>query len=228
MVKIEMEFMGTCHLIKFAMPLLITAIVTGCAVGPSSPQIKTSARADPDQAYRQLDFYPRVSRELSEQGSCSVEVQVGINGIVGEAKIIDSTGYSTLDEGCVAAAKARRFIPATVGGRVVVSRTIFPIKWTIKGQIGPFVKENEKLHIGPDYYPEVSRRLHQEGDCLVNIMVDADGKPSEATILQSTGFPALDQACLIAAEGAEYTPGFFDGVRSKLNTHVFLSWRLTP
>jgi TonB family protein len=168
-----------------------------------------------------------MSRELSEQGSCSVKVAVGTDGVVREAKVIKSTGYATLDEGCVAAATARRFIPATVGGKSVVSRAVLPINWIIKGQIRPYVKENDKLHVGPAYYPEVSRQLHQEGDCLVSIMVDVDGKPGEATILQSTGFPALDQACLSAAREAEYLPGFVDGVRSKLDAHVFLSWRLT-
>jgi TonB family protein len=169
-----------------------------------------------------------MSRELSEQGSCSVEVLVGTDGKVGEARVIRSTGFSTLDGGCVAAANARRFIPATVGGKDVASRTVFPITWRIKGVVGPTVKENDKLHVGPAYYPEVSRQLHQEGDCLVRIIVDADGRPGEATILQSTGFPALDEACLTAAKGAEYRPGMKDGVRSELDAHVFLSWRLTP
>ena len=63
---------------------------------------------------------------------------------------------------------------------------------------------------------------------MVSIMVDANGNPGEATILQSTGFPALDQAYLSAAKGAEYSPGWLDGVRSELAAHVLLSWRLTP
>jgi len=217
-----------CHLIGVAIAVFITAILTGCAIGPSSPKITTTAKPDPDQAYRLKDFYPRTSLDLSEQGNCSVEVFVGTDGMVSHAKIIESTGYFTLDEGCVAAAKARRFIPATVDGKSVASRTVFPIKWTIKGHIGPTVKENDKLHVGPAFYPKIARQLHQEGDCLVKVTVDMDGKPGEATILQSSGFPALDEACLTAAKGAEYTPGLVDGVRSKLDAHVLLSWRLTP
>ena len=163
--------------VKFAMSLSIAAILNGCTNGPASQQVSATARADPDQPYRQLDFYPRVSRELSEQGSCSVEVLVRPDGVVSEAKVIVSTGYSSLYGGCVAAAKARRFIPATVGGKAVTSRTAFRITWRIKGQIGPFVKENDKLHVGPAYYPEASRQLHQEDDCLVSNEI---GTPSQS------------------------------------------------
>jgi TonB family protein len=216
------------YLYGCVIPVLITGMLTGCAGRPSPQRVSTEAKPDPDQAYRQLDFYPRESRELSEQGNCSVEVLVGADGVVSEAKVLESTGFYSLDGGCVVAAKARRFIPATAGGKAVASRTVFRVSWRIKGQIGPFVKENDKLHVGPTYYPEISRQLHQEGDCMVSIMVDVNGNPGEATILQSTGYPALDQACLAAAKGAEYSPGWMDGVRSELAAHVFLSWRLTP
>src|SRR5262249_50290695 len=46
------------------------------------------------------------------------------------------------------------------------------------------------------YYPATEKRLNHEGRVVVHMCVEADGSISEATVTQSSGFPALDEAAV--------------------------------
>src|ERR1700722_5814887 len=52
--------------------------------------------------------------------------------------------------------------------------------------------------IGDAYYPPESKRAHEEGKCLVNVTVQADGSTRDVSIAKSSGYPRLDRACLNA------------------------------
>jgi TonB family protein len=52
------------------------------------------------------------------------------------------------------------------------------------------------LKIGADYYPDGSVRAGEEGRCLVQITVSVAGRVIQASILSSSGFQRLDDACL--------------------------------
>ncbi len=45
-------------------------------------------------------------------------------------------------------------------------------------------------------YPQISRRLNEEGRVMLRVFVDSSGKPQEIKVLQSSGFQRLDQAAL--------------------------------
>jgi TonB family protein len=47
----------------------------------------------------------------------------------------------------------------------------------------------------PDHYPVEAKRLHQEGTVVVRVCVDTEGRP-HPSVLQSSGFPLLDQGAL--------------------------------
>lgn len=69
-------------------------------------------------------------------------------------------------------------------------------------------------------YPSTSLDNNEEGTVKLSLIVEADGRVSDVTITQSTGFSALDNAARRAARSAGYRPKTVDGspVRTKFNT----------
>lgn len=82
------------------------------------------------------------------------------------------------------------------------------------------------LKIGEDYYPDASKRANEEGRCLVQMKVSADGRIVDATIQQSSGFPRLDEACLKGVRGQRMLPATVDGKPIETTASVPIVWKL--
>jgi periplasmic protein TonB len=112
-----------------------------------------------------------------------------------------------------------------------------PIDWKLFGK--PFPQRSTDLATTPqiqgDYlfnvvgnYPEASRKMAQEGDCVIHTSIDADGTPGKFSISKSTGFATLDQACIVAIQQARFTPARDNGSAVTASTDIRISWRLPP
>jgi len=55
-------------------------------------------------------------------------------------------------------------------------------------------------------YPPASRRAREEGEVLVRVLIDVDGRPSELRILRSSGHARLDDAAVEAVRAALFRP----------------------
>jgi TonB family protein len=62
-----------------------------------------------------------------------------------------------------------------------------------------------------EFYPPESLAAHEEGKCLVAVYIDKSGFVRAAQLRQSTGFPRLDGACLIAVQGQRMLPATRNG-----------------
>ena len=82
------------------------------------------------------------------------------------------------------------------------------------------------LKIGPDWYPDASKRANEEGRCTVLITVSADGRISNESIQTSSGFPRLDDACLKAVHGQRMLPATEEGKPVEKTTLLPISWKL--
>jgi len=60
-------------------------------------------------------------------------------------------------------------------------------------------------------YPPASRRAREEGEVLVRVLIDVDGRPSEVRILRSSGHSRLDDAAIEAVRAALFRPYVADG-----------------
>ena|SRR3979490_1624634 len=47
-----------------------------------------------------------------------------------------------------------------------------------------------------EYYSDESRRNHEQGTCIVKLIIGVDGKVQDATLSQSTSYKRLDDACV--------------------------------
>jgi TonB family protein len=67
------------------------------------------------------------------------------------------------------------------------------------------------LHIGDDYYPNESRKHHEQGRCGIAFYINADGSVSAGQLLQSSGYPRLDIACIESVIDVSMLPATVNG-----------------
>nr|WP_240788708.1 energy transducer TonB [Ramlibacter henchirensis] len=70
----------------------------------------------------------------------------------------------------------------------------------------------EYLQNPPPAYPAMSRRLGEQGQVMVRVLIGADGSAQQAQVTRSSGYERLDQAALNAVLKWRYVPGKRGGV----------------
>jgi TonB family protein len=200
-----------------------TPATTAAATG------RTPVKPDPNHPLRiGEEFYPPESRRLQEEGICVVGFEVDPDGHIRATQLLSSSGFPRLNEACLAGFANGRLIPATVDGKPVAAWISIPVTWKLNGKTfttTPQIRHDYQLKIGPDDYPPISRKLHQEGDCVVHVDVGLDGRVSHVAVTKSAGFEPLDQACVSAIEQAPFIPAQRDGLPVAASTDINISWR---
>ena len=81
-----------------------------------------------------------------------------------------------------------------------------------------------KLAGNPPVYPELARRVHLEGDVVIECTIDPSGRVVNATVTKSV--PLLDQAALDAVASWRYRPTLVDGVPVPVLMTVTVRFRI--
>ena len=98
---------------------------------PAAAGIRVLPRLDPQQSREPP--YPAASRRLGEQGSAVLQVLVGPDGRVSEAKLLQSSGYDRLDQAALAGIKQYyRFVPGTLDGKPQPMWFTFRFTWKLR------------------------------------------------------------------------------------------------
>ncbi|WP_439449579.1 energy transducer TonB [Stenotrophomonas sp. ATs4] len=84
----------------------------------------------------------------------------------------------------------------------------------------------ESKHNNPPRYPSQAFRDGKEGEAILMVQVAADGQWLGATVLQSTGWPELDEAAQAATRKWQYLPASEDGVPVRGEIRVPVSFEL--
>jgi TonB family protein len=84
------------------------------------------------------------------------------------------------------------------------------------------------LLVGSDYYPPESLQRREEGRCVMSAYVDAEGWVLAVQVLNSTGLPRLDAACIRAFDVGRVMPATVNGVGAAAWSLFTLVWRLEP
>ena len=71
-----------------------------------------------------------MARRLGQEGTVTLQVTVGKKGEALQVKVIQSSGYSSLDDAAAQAISQWRFIPATENGEPVVQA--LQTQWTYR------------------------------------------------------------------------------------------------
>ncbi len=70
-------------------------------------------------------------------------------------------------------------------------------------------------------YPNLSRRLSEQGTVLLRVFVSAAGDATRVDLKESSGFPRLDKAALEAVEGWKFVP-------ARKGDHAIAAWVVVP
>ncbi len=90
--------------------------------------------AAPRYGYNPAPAYPRLARNRGWEGTVEFKVRVLSNGKVGDVKLINSSGYKSLDQAARRAINRWRFTAASRAGRVVESWVVVPVHFVLDAQ----------------------------------------------------------------------------------------------
>ena len=100
----------------------------------------------------------------------------------------------------------------------------------------PPAPPHEPVKIGPRIdlaashepeYPPVSRRLGEQGTVILEVTVEPSGRASAVKIIQSSGFPRLDEAAVNGVKANyRFTPGTLDGKPAAMPYTFKFTWKL--
>ena len=77
--------------------------------------------------------YPAIARRREQQGTVTIRVLVGVDGIVQRAEIAESSGFDALDDAAIETVRRRwRFTPARSAGIPIESWVLVPIRFALK------------------------------------------------------------------------------------------------
>lgn len=112
----------------------VTNVPKPVAPPPVAAKVKKAPEIAPGAKRRFQPDYPPTSRRLGEEGSVILQVMVGTDGKVQEAKVQTSSGFPRLDEAALKhALRAWRFNPGTEDGKPVAMWHSIKVTFKIQG-----------------------------------------------------------------------------------------------
>jgi len=112
----------------------VTNVKPPPAPPPVKAVVKKAPEIDPKFKRRFQPEYPPTSRRLGEEGSVVLQVLVGPDGKVQDAKVQTSSGKARLDEAALKhALRAWRFTPGTEDGKPVTTWHSVKVTFKIEG-----------------------------------------------------------------------------------------------
>jgi len=202
--------------------------------------VETPVRVDPKHPIRLGDNYPALSKKKGEEGLSVVRIEVDADGVVRATQLVSTSGFARLDEAALASFSGAQMIPATINGEPVSTWANIPVAWNLAGhgtyrphkvndaeiQV-PIILKGYRLKVGPNDYPSESRVTRQEGECTVRSLIDKSGAATELSVIKSTGFATLDQACVQAIRQAPFMSAHEAGEAIGASAIINIRWRLS-
>jgi TonB family protein len=220
---------------------LLAVVSVAHAQSSWDPDAKPALTPQVIQSAIQRGLNPGLSKAAGkvDHAGCLLRIWYNAKGTIVVEQILKSSGHSEIDQACLATAIGQPLkVPVSLdpdsGGW-----TQFPIVWDfVKRPAGdktppmesdpaiPALRGGDAMHVTPPYYPEAAVAAHAHGICKLRVTVSEAGDVDELAIIQSTGSPELDQACLDAIYDAPFIPGRREGKFVSGATDVVLDWRL--
>ena len=99
-----------------------------------APKPGTAPKMDPKHPLKiGEEWYPDASKRANEEGRCTVQMTISIDGRISAETIQQSSGFPRLDEACLKAVHGQKMIPATEEGKPVEKTVSIPIVWKLTG-----------------------------------------------------------------------------------------------
>jgi len=93
-------------------------------------------------------------------------------------------------------------------------------------EVAPRNDPRRPATISESAYPPQSKRLNEEGEAIVNLLILEDGSVGEVKLEKSTGFPRLDEATVAQVKKWRFLPGTKDGKPAAMWIARKVTWKL--
>ncbi len=224
-----------------------SAIAQSTAVVVAEPATDGMTAAVPAKPLDIQDTdYPIQSLLTNEEGKIQLNLIVNARGQVTAARVLTPTKLARLEQQASAIARTRwQFKPAMREGEPVAAQVNVDVEWKLPlrpaddiyskmmgfSVAGKGVVEPKELPLKSPTtladYPVVSGNLGQQGEVAMQARVLPDGRISEVKVIDSSGFPRLDQrAITIVKEKVAFEPGTVDGMPAEMSTQILYSFIL--
>jgi len=165
--------------------------------------------------------YPPEAMRAGIEGIVAVEITIGDEGTVTQARVIRSAN-PVFDQAAITAAEQWLFTKPIEGPVVRTVELTFSLASGAAGtprvevgadadavRIGGNIKApNKTKHVSPAY-PEIARNARVAGLVILEVLVDRDGRVLDAAVLRS--IPLLDQAAIDAVMQWKFVPTLMNG-----------------
>jgi TonB family protein len=187
---------------------------------PAVPLPPEGEVADPPNAALPMLFstedYPPSALRSGEQGTVTFLLKIGVDGLVKDCSIAESSGSPILDSTtCRLLTTRARFSPARNARRKPVEDTYRArIRWVL-----PDDSEDETMSFPGrataylpilftmNDYPKAAIKARHQGTTTYRLSIGPDGAVTGCTIVQSSGWEELDSTtCRILRERARFNP----------------------
>lgn len=185
------------------------------------------------------EAYPEMSVAQSEEGIALADICVDSNGDVSSVEIATSSGHERLDQATREfLANSVEYEPATLYGVPVDYCRTEIVSWILEELQAeriaqaqapnrpPEMSPPPNVSVGRDY-PIESVRLREEGLVILRVCVAADGSVDEVELVESSGYPRLDDASIRMVTGRfQYNPATQNGVPIRHCQNQPIRWAL--
>lgn len=193
-------------------------------------------------------FYPIVAARRHETGRVAVAVCIMPTGWVGEAVVTSSSGSAQLDAAAIISAGYWHFLPGAFGAGQTPRWKDLAIDFSLPadsfmpatnfGDIKPVdTAHHEFVRAMPDpsiphssSYSILAYKHGDEGNAILQLIIEPDGDIGNVRVLQSSGSSQLDAMALISTGYWRYFPATEDGkpVRSLWETRLVFRLGTAP
>jgi TonB family protein len=189
----------------------------------------TAFAADPQpngDVTKGICAYPPDALAAHAEGTTFLRYSGTTQGILGDLKVVRSSGRADLDEGALDCVAQWRFDPATPLGKLAMGSHPIAIGWRIAAGIPPHGERVAVPHICLNDYPPAAVATHATGVATVGFTITDRGRVSDPRIVVSTGNADLDTASLECVRYWRYRPALKDDKPVAVPWQAEIRWAL--
>jgi len=155
-----------------------------------------------------------------------MSLHINLAGDVSNTVLTRSSGNGDLDEAALACASGSHLAPVLAAGKPIDVDLVGGVFWASKLHSFGYPSPSGEPNSCSGFYPPLAIRLNQEGTTLVSVHVATDGSIQSPSVIQSSGYPALDQASLKCVGSYRYFPATQNGRPVAIDRTLSVAWRL--
>lgn len=109
--------------------LMLTALIVASTA--SAEDVQTTP-TPPDECGQER-HYPPMAIRLGHEGTTILAFRIGVDGLLTDIRVAQSSGHQELDDAAVAGARCWRYKPAMKDGKPIEAPWQASVKWQLRG-----------------------------------------------------------------------------------------------